>query len=264
MVVHDMQGEIVRGNTMTNPKFLDENALRQFDLVVTNPMWNQDNFDPRDYENDPFERFASRGGFAPGSSADWAWLQHVLASLAPKGHAAVVLDTGAASRGSGNQGENREKSIRRWFVEQDAVDGVILLPDNLFYNTTAAGIIVLLRREKPAERRDRVVLVNASGEFQKGRPKNFIPDVSIQRIADAFQAAKDVERFVKVATRAEIAAKDYNLSPSAYVETAAPVEHRDIQEILDELAKLDAEAGRLDGDLAKIFGGLGYRWGRTP
>lgn len=273
MVIHDMQGEIVRGNTMTNPKFLagreepgsphhrDDSALRSFDIVATNPMWNQDNIDATSYESDPFERFAGRGGFAPGGSADWAWLQHVHASLATNGRAAIVLDTGAASRGSGNQGENRERSIRRWFVEQDVVDGVILLPDNLFYNTTAAGIIVLLRRGKPAERRDRIVLVNASGEFQKGRPKNFLPDASVQKIADAFRAGKDVARFVKVATRGEIAAKDYSLSPSAYVETAAPVEHRDIQEILDELAGLDADARRLDGELAKVFGGLGYRWG---
>ncbi|RIL00905.1 MAG: XRE family transcriptional regulator [Proteobacteria bacterium] len=261
MVIHDMEGEIVRGNTMSNPKFLDGGtSLRPFDVVVTNPMWNQDNFDPREYENDPFERFGGRGGFAPASSADWAWLQHVHASLGPAGRAAVVLDTGAASRGSGNQGENREKAIRRWFVEHDLVDGVILLPDNLFYNTTAAGIIVLLTCAKPAERRGRIVLVNASGEFQKGRPKNFLPDASIQKIADAFHAAKDVARFVTVATREAVAAKDYNLSPSAYVETAAPVEHRDIQEILDELATLDAEAARLDGELAKIFGGLGYRW----
>lgn len=202
-----------------------------------------------------------RGGFAPGSTADWAWLQHVLASLAPKGRAAVVLDTDAVSRGSGNQGENKEKTLRRWFVEEDVIDGVILLPDNLFYNTTAAGVIVLLREEKPASRRGRVVLVNASGEFEKGRPKNFLPEAALQRVSDAFHAAKDVERFVRVVTTAEIVAKDYNLSPSAYIETALPTEHRDIQEILDDLARIDGEARRLDADLAKIFAGMGYRWG---
>jgi type I restriction enzyme M protein len=224
-------------------------------------MWNQDNFDPAGYESDPFERFTSRGGFAPAGSADWAWLQHVLASLGEHGRAAVVLDTGAASRGSGSQGENREKTIRRWFVEQDVVDGVILLPDNLFYNTTAAGIIVCLRRDKPAPRRSKVVLVNASGEFQKGRPKNFIPDQAIMKIADAFHAGQDIPRFVRVASLEEIAKHDWNLSPSRYVETAAPAEHRDVQEILDELAGLDADARRLDGELREIFTGLGYRWG---
>ncbi len=264
MVLHDMEGEIVRGNTMTNPKFLDGSSLRRFDIVVTNPMWNQDNFDPASYENDPFERFGERGGFAPASSADWAWLQHVHASLNDSGRAAVVIDTGAAGRGSGSQGENKEKTIRRWFVDHDAIEGVILLPDNLFYNTTAAGIIVLLNRQKPKNRQGRVMLINASAQFEKGRPKNFIPDASIQKIAEAFHAGKDIERFVKVASIEEIAKNDYNLSPSRYIETTVATEHRDIQTVLNELATHDAEAKRLDGELREIFTGLGYRPGGNP
>ena len=260
-VLHDMEGEIVRGNTMTNPKFLDGSSLRRFDIVVTNPMWNQDNFDPASYENDPYERFAERGGFASASSADWAWLEHVHASLNDSGRAAVVIDTGAASRGSGSQGENKEKTIRRWFVDHDVIEGVILLPENLFYNTTAAGIIIVLNRQKRRDRQGRVVLINAGAEFEKGRPKNFIPDASVKKIAGAFHAGKDAERFVKVASVEEIAKNDYNLSPSRYIETAAATENRDVQPILDELAQLDAEANRLDGELKGIFTGLGYQWG---
>jgi type I restriction enzyme M protein len=259
MVLHDMEGEIVRGNTMTNPKFTDGAKLRGFDVVVTNPMWNQDNFDPSQYENDPFERFTDRGGFAPGSSADWAWLQHVAASLKDRGRAAVVIDTGAASRGSGSQGENKEKAIRRWFVAQDLIEAVILLPDNLFYNTTAAGIIIILNRHKPKTRRDKVLLINASGEFEKGRPKNFIPDPAIRRIAEAFHTGKDVERFVRLVAREEIEKNDFNLSPSRYIETAQAAEHRDVQTILDELAALESQAKGLDGELKTIFERLGYR-----
>jgi type I restriction enzyme M protein len=140
------------------------------------------------------------------------------------------------------------------------IEGVILLPENLFYNTTAAGIIVLLNRCKPKDRQGRVILINASAEFQKGRPKNFIPDASVKKIAEAFHAGKNVERFVKVVTIEEITKNDYNLSPSRYIETAAPTEHREIQPILDELAQLDAEADRLDGELNSIFAGLGFRW----
>ncbi|MBI2358696.1 MAG: N-6 DNA methylase [Deltaproteobacteria bacterium] len=266
MVIHDMEGEIVRGNSMTNPKFLHVGAqraapLRQFDIVVTNPMWNQDNFEPASYENDPFERFTERGGFAPGSSADWAWLQHVHASIKDNGRGAVVIDTGAASRGSGSQGENKEKVIRRWFIENDLIEGVILLPDNLFYNTTAAGLVIVLNQKKPKDRQGKVILVNASNEFQKGRPKNFIPDESVKKIAEAFHAGRDVERFVKMVAVEEIAKNDYNLSPSRYIETAAATEHRDVQTVLDELAKLEGEAARLDGELKEIFMGLGYRWG---
>ncbi len=261
MVVHDMEGEIARGNTMVNPKFLDGASLKRFDMVVTNPMWNQKTFEQATYENDPYERFAARGGFASGSSADWAWLQHVHASLKERGRAAVVIDTGAGARGSGNEGENREKVIRRWFVENDLVEAVILLPDNLFYNTTAAGLIVVLNNAKREDRKGKILFINASAEFQKGRPKNFLPEETVKRLAQAFHEGKEVEHLLKVVGLEEIAANDFNLSPSRYVTSLAPTEHRDIQTLLDELAKHQQAARTLDHELAGIFTGLGYKWG---
>ena len=185
MVIHDMEGEIVRGNSMTNPKFrTPDGKLRTFDIVVANPMWNQP-FDASIYDKDDFGRFDEHGGIT-SSKADWAWLQHTLTTLTNTGRAAVVLDTGAVTRGSGSRNEDKEKTIRKWFVDHDLVEGVILLPDNLFYNTTAAGIIVLLNRNKLPQRQGQIVLVNASQEFKKGRPKNYIPEDSIKRIAQAF------------------------------------------------------------------------------
>jgi type I restriction enzyme M protein len=261
MVLHDMEGEIARGNTMTNPKFLVNGSLQQFDIVVTNPMWNQKNFDATTYENDPQERFTDRGGFAPASSADWAWMQHVLASLDEHGRAAVVLDTGAASRGSGNDGENKEKLIRKYFVDDDLIDAVILLPDNLFYNTTAAGLIVVLCRKKPNERKHRVILVNGAAEFSKGRPKNYLTEAAIQKLAGAVHAGRDIATLARVVETEEIVKNDYNLSPSRYVAGAVAAEARDIQEILDDLGKLAAEERKLDSKLTDIFTKLGYRTG---
>jgi type I restriction enzyme M protein len=161
-------------------------------------------------------------------------------------------------RGSGNQGDNKEMAIRKAFVDNDWIEGVLLLPDNLFYNTPAAGIIVVLNRAKRPERQGRIILINAGTEFEKGRPKNFLPDAAIAKIADAFHAGVDVERLVKVVTREEVEKNDYNLSPSRYIETAGAVEHRPIQTILDELTVIDAEARRLDADLAEVFRRLGF------
>lgn len=264
MVLHDMEGEVVRGNTIANPKFLADGRLKQFDVVVTNPMWNQKSFDADTYENDPFERFGEHGGYAPASTADWAWMQHVLASVGDTGRAALVIDTGAASRGSGSEGENKEKQIRRWFVDQDLVDAVILLPDNLFYNTPAAGLIVVLSRAKTEARKGKVILVNASGEFAKGRPKNYLTAEAIRSIAATVHAGQDRPRLAKIATTAEIAANDYNLSPSRYVAGAALPEPRDIQDILDDLATLGADERRLDSELAAIFRKLGYQFASEP
>ena len=96
------------------------------------------------------------------------------ASLNDKGRAAVVLDTGAASRGSGNAGANKEKTVRQWFVDNDLIESVLYLPGNLFYNTSAPGIVLFLNKAKPKARQGKVFLVNASQVFEKGAPKNFI------------------------------------------------------------------------------------------
>ena len=123
MIIHDMEGEIQIGDTFRKPKFRHGNRLQTFDRVVANPMWNQTEFKEKDYDADELDRFPKGGGY-PGAKADWGWLQHILASLKEKGRAAVVLDTGAASRGSGNVNSNKETDVRRWFVEQDLIEGV--------------------------------------------------------------------------------------------------------------------------------------------
>ena len=116
-----------------------------------------------------------------------------------------MLDTGAASRGSGNANTNKEKDVRKWFVEQDLIEGVIYLPENLFYNTTAPGIIIVLNKAKPKDRQGKVFLLNASREFVKGDPKNYIPDDAIIRIAETFTSWKEVEKYSRTVTREDIA-----------------------------------------------------------
>ena len=260
MVIHDMEGEILRGNSMTNPKFREsDSSLRKFDIVVANPMWNQ-SFNTSVYETDDFGRFDDHGGITSGK-ADWAWLQHTISSMKTNGRAGVVLDTGAVTRGSGSRNEDKEKTIRKWFVEHDIIEGVVLLPDNLFYNTTAAGVIIILNMNKLPQRKGKIVLVNAGQEFKKGRPKNYIPDESIHKIARSFIKGQDVERFIKVITIEEAAGNDYNLSPSRYVDTSEKEVYRPIPEVLEEIwgnEGLEKQAKKMDEELQKIFKQLGF------
>jgi type I restriction enzyme M protein len=164
-----------------------------------------------------------------------------------------VLDTGAASRGSGNANKNKEKQVRQWFVEQDLIEGVIYLPDNLFYNTSAPGILLFLNRKKPKERRGKLFLINASQVVEKGDPKNFIPPAGIERIAAAFNAWHEEEKFSKVVTHEQVAKEDYNISPSRYIHVADAETHRPIVEILEELEALDAEAAAAKAALRKVL-----------
>ena len=251
-IIHDMEGEVVRGDSMLNPKFRDpEGRLKQFDIVVANPMWNQP-YDSDTYEHDAFGRFEEQGGLTSGK-ADWAWLQHTMATMKEGGRAAVVLDTGAVTRGSGSKNEDRERNIRRWFVERDYIDGVILLPDNLFYNTTAAGVIVLLRKGKPKDRRGRITLVNGSGEFKRGAPKNYLTAEGIQRIAATLGAGTDVPGLARVITTEAALGVDANLSPSRHIPTSGGVSHHSLDEIITTLQDLKAEAEKADATLAPLL-----------
>jgi type I restriction enzyme M protein len=255
-IIHDMEGTIEIGDTFKSPKFRAANRLRTFDRVVSNPMWNQNWFKEEDYDADELGRFP-QAGFPGAQSADWGWAQHILASLGPSGRAAIVLDTGAASRGSGNANKNKEKSVRQWFVEQDLIEGVVYLPENLFYNTSAPGILLFLSRNKPKPQQNKLLLVNASQVVEKGDPKNFIPAAGIERIVKTFLSWQEEEKFARIATREQVAKEDYNISPSRYIHVADAETHRPIAEILEELEALDAEAAEANAALREVLQRVG-------
>lgn len=257
MFLHDYTNSLFAiGDTFRNPGFGGEGAgLRRFDYVVANPMWNQANYDESFYDNDPFDRFAY--GAPPRGSADWGWAQHMLASLSDKGRAAIVLDTGAVSRGSGGKSLNKERTIRKGFVEADLLEGVILLPENLFYNTTAPGIVLLLNRAKPAERRGHIILINVSAYVVKEKPKNVLTAAGVAVAAEAFGAWETRERLSRVITLEDARASDYNLSPSQYVEVGDRATHRPPPDILADLWQARAAREAADAALAAVLEGLG-------
>lgn len=254
-VIHDMEAEIALGDTMRNPRFTDNGSLRRFDLVAANPMWNQD-FPTDLYENDPYGRFDF--GIPPASTADWGWVQHMLYSLDDTGRMAVVLDTGAVSRGSGAKGTNRERDIRKAFVDADLIEAVVLLPENLFYNTSAPGIVMVVNKAKrhPGE----ILLINASKQFEKGRPKNHLTDDHIAAIADAYEAWEDREALAAVITTAEAARNDYNLSPSRYVQVDDTEEVMPLEDAVVLLKEAEEERETADEELADTLRRLGISY----
>ncbi|MFV1360667.1 N-6 DNA methylase [Mycobacterium avium subsp. hominissuis] len=254
-IIHDMDVDLRRGDTMINPKFrTSSGSLDQFDLVVANPMWNQP-FDPSIFEDDPYDRFIKHGGATSGKG-DWAWLQQTLSVLKDTGRAAVVLDTGAVTRGSGSKNEDKERNIRKWFVDRDLVEGVILLPDNLFYNTTAAGVIVVLNKRKPESKKNKITLLNASKRFTKGKPKNHLDDDDIVGLARLYNAGETVEGEVAVIDVSQAAEADYNLSPSRWAGNVSDVDMGNVSELLVELDLLSSEDAGLTAKLLKLLSPL--------
>lgn len=260
-IIHDMDVDLRRGDTMINPKFrTPSGSLDQYDIVVANPMWNQP-FGAGLFENDPYDRFIRNGGVTSGRG-DWAWLQHTLSVLKDSGRAAVVLDTGSMTRGSGSAKGDKERDIRKWFVDNDLIEGVILLPENLFYNTPAAGVIVVLNKRKPPARQRRVLLVNASARLVKGKPKNHISESDVAAIAAAFNTGAEADGEVMDLAPEQIADADYNLSPAHWIRRGTSAEHRSPSQVLAEVEALETTSRKLIGALTSALAPL--RDGNMP
>lgn len=250
--IHDMEAEIALGDTMNRPAFLDKSgALKRFDIVVANPMWNQ-KFSQEVYEKDSYNRFSY--GYPPESSADWGWIQHMYSSLKAEGRMAVVIDTGAVSRGSGTTGRNKERDIRKAFVDNDLIEAVILLPENLFYNTTAPGVIIVINKAK--RKPNEILLINISNLFEKGRPKNYLPESTIQKTYEIYKNWKEEEGISKIITKEEAQRNDYNLSPSRYVAQNNQEEVLPLEEAIVELEEAEEERKEADKRLWEMLKGL--------
>lgn len=253
--IHKMEANVALGDSMNKPAFLTKDgALKKMDIVVANPMWNQDIFTQATYENDAYNRFT--WGYPSNSSADWGWVQHMFKSLTDKGRIAVVLDTGAVSRGSGNEGSSRERDIRKAFVENDFIEAVLLMPENLFYNTTSAGIILIINKEK--KHKNKVLLINASKMFEKGRPKNFLPDASIEKLSEIYHKWKEEGGISRIVPKEEIVKNDYNLSPSRYVSVSGEDTTLPLDESVVLLKEAEEERAKADEKLKTVLQEMGF------
>lgn len=250
-IIHDMDVDLQRGDTMINPKFrATTGSLMRFDVVVANPMWNQP-FDSKLFTDDPFDRFMKAGGATSGKG-DWAWLQHTVAVMNDGGRAAVVLDVGAVTRGSGSKNEDKERNIRKWFVDHDLIEGVILLPENIFYNTPAQGVIVVLNKRKPANRKNKILLLNASRHVTKGKPKNHLARDGVVTLAQHYNTWANVDGIVRVVDT-ELVATDYNLSPSRWIAQSNDQASTPITTLIEKARLLSEESLAIDTRLSTLL-----------
>lgn len=254
--IHDILNvNLVVGDTLLYPKFKEDGDVKRFDVVLANPPWNQDGYAEDVLKRGDFWRERFRFGFPPGSSADWAWIQHMLYSAKDdNGRVGVVIDNGCLFRGGS------EKAVRSQVVEHDYIDAVILLPEKLFYNTGAPGVVLVLRKSKPEERRGRILFINASNEFEKHpevRKLNRLGDGNIERIVRAYREYRDVEGFAKVVPLDEVKGNEYNLNVTLYVMPVEEGEEIDIAREYQELKQLEQQiqeaSKKMDGYLSEII-----------
>jgi type I restriction enzyme M protein len=245
----ELVGDVAHGDTLVDPQHWDDEP---FEAIVSNPpysiKWDGD-ANPL-LINDP--RFAPAGVLAPKSKADLAFTMHILSWLAVNGTAAIVEFPGVLYR------SGAEQKIRRYLVDNNYVDAVIQLPPDLFFGTTIATCIVVLKKSKADSR---VLFIDASAEFVRSGNKNRLSCVNQRKILDAFTARVDADHFVRLVDHSEIAENSYNIAVSSYVEqedtrvavdiTALNAEIERIVARQSELRRqIDAIVADLEGDAA--------------
>ncbi len=248
MLLHDITNfYLVYGDTLLFPKFKEGNEIKKFDFAVANPPWNQDGYGEETLRKGEFWEKRFPFGSPPKNSADWAWIQHMLSSVKENGKVAVVIDTGAVSRGG------REKAIRQKILEKDLFECVILLPEKLFYNTGAPGLIIIFNKNKPKERKEKILLINASKEFVPGKPQNTLGPENIKKIAKIYDEFKEVEGLSKIITLKDAGEADYNLSPSRFVMAIEEEKYRPIKEITKELDELEKTRQKVEERIKMVL-----------
>jgi len=244
MFLHDIDYDkfsIALGDTLTEPIHWDD---QPFEAIVSNPpysiKWAGDS-NPL-LINDP--RFAPAGVLAPKSKADLAFILHSLSWLAPNGTAAIVCFPGVLYRGGA------EQKIRQYLVDNNYIDCIIQLPDNLFYGTSIATCIMVLKKSKSD---NKILFIDASKEFVKVTNSNKLTQDNIEKILNTFIDRKDINHFSRLVANNEIVDNDYNLSVSTYVEQEDTKEKIDIAALNEELKRIVARSQLLREEIDKII-----------
>ena len=244
MYLHEIgdSAKIEWGDTIKEPKLLENDELMKFDVVVANPPFSLDKWGEDFALNDHYNRFEY--GIPPKSKGDYAFVLHMISSMADNGVTAVVMPHGVLFRGAS------EGIIREKIIKANLLDAVIGLPNNLFYGTSIPACILVLKKNRKEED---VLFIDASKECEKGKNQNRLRDEDIERIYKAYKDRKDISKYSKVVDLKEIEENEYNLNIPRYIDSFEDEDNVDLKSIREEISKLEAERDSLDSSIAKIL-----------
>ncbi|WP_196892143.1 type I restriction-modification system subunit M [Aureivirga marina] len=274
MILHNFDdADIQKGDTLVSPKHKnEENELMLFDRVIANPPFSDKEWwtpaevnvetkvgkDGKEKKvtpnytktvSDPFGRF--QYGIPPRGYADLAFLQHMISVLKQDGKAGVVLPHGTLFRGSS------EAKIRKALLENDLVEGIVGLPSALFYNTGIPASVWIINKNKTEAQKGNVSIIDASSDYKEGKNQNELLETHIDKIVNAYDAAQDVDKYMRIVPISEIEENDFNLNISRYIDTSEPEPEVDLEAVQKQLAELKSEEATIDAKLSGFLKDLG-------
>ncbi|QIK52776.1 type I restriction-modification system subunit M (plasmid) [Jeotgalibaca porci] len=251
MLLHDLPDHrIEKGDTIRNPKLTEEGDIMLFDRVIANPPFSLKNWGREEAEADVYGRF--QYGIPPKNAGDYAFVQHMIASLNSKGMAGVVMPHGVLFRGGA------EGKIRQGLLENDLLEAVIGLPSNLFYGTGIPASILIFNRDKKETSKGNVLFIAAEEEYQEGKNQNTLREEDVEKILSAFETYEDMEKYARVVTLDEIKENDYNLNISRYIDKSVEEEPIDIHAVLSDIQELESKRSDTKDKLNGYLQELGF------
>ena len=231
LFLHAIQSfQIIRGDTLREPAFLEGDRLAKFDVVIANPPFSLEKWGHENWPQDPYGR--NIAGTPPKSNGDYAWVQHMIASMAPStGRMAIVLPHGVLFR------QGAEGTIRKTLIEKDLLEAVIGLGPNLFYGTGISACVLVFRAKKNDERKNKVLFIDASEQYLKGRSQNFFLPEHAEAVLKWYEDFGNIENISQVVELSEIRKNEFNLNIPLYVKKVHEVEEIDLKATLEQLKK---------------------------
>lgn len=232
---------IVQGDTLDSPQILENDELKQFDVIMANPPYSVKKWSQAKWMNDPFGR--NIWGTPPQGCADYAFQQHIMKSLNPEtGRSVVLWPHGVLFRDS-------EADIRRRMIEEDYVDAVIGLGKNLFYNSSMESCLLVCRMKKPKERKGKIIFIDAKDELRIDRTNAWLEPQHIKKISDAYWKFKDIEGLVKIVDNKEVLENNGNMSLQLFVKHTANTNKHNTQDLIAEVKSNQKQIGNSLEDL---------------
>lgn len=253
MLLHGLSSaRLEKGDTLRTPKLLkDDGKPMEFDIVIANPPFSLNNWGYEEAQHDPHRRF--RFGIPPKSYGDYAFVQHMIATLNRQGRVGVVLPHGILFRGGA------EGRIRKGILEEDLLEAVIGLPPNLFFGTGIPACLFIINKNKPRERKGKVFFLYGANDFLEGKNQNKLREEDIEKIVNAYREYRTLDKYCRPVPLDEIRANDYNLNITRYIDVTEEEEPIDVQKVLNDLKTSKEERTAIEKKMNKFLKELGYQ-----
>jgi type I restriction enzyme M protein len=253
MFLHGLDGaDIKRGDTLVDPQFITPaGTLKTFDIVVANFPYSIKEWPFEKFKND---RYGRHDGYEtpPSKNADFAFVLHIIKSLNENGRAGIVVPHGVLFRG-GSEGH-----IRSQMIKDDLIEAIIALPTKLFYGTSIPAAILILNKNKPDNRKKKIMIIDAEANFEAGKNQNRLRKVDIEKISSTLLDFQAVDKYAVVVDEETVAGNGYSLNVRRYVDTSEIEEVFDVNSVIGDIKQLESERADVNSKLNRLLKEIGY------